>query len=289
MWRTMLVGVFSLTLLIGVSPAVVAAMVGGSGGSPFVADCGTDSVLVGIKGRAGLLLDRIQAECVRVNNQGKWGGNFFTKGPFGGHGGAPFAFRCPQNSAVRRATVTYGPVPYIVSISVGCSDLNSDGTVSAIFVGGSATYGPQGAVNVATTPGRQSKVFECPSGTPMSGIRGRAATYVDRFGVFCRKPVVVQFTASPPQQLSPVGGAAAGPRPTFTWSAVPGATSYHGSVIKIVYGSPGERVASFNSPSTSHTLTNDLPAWPGGFGWAVRACNSLGACTGFRPTSQFTR
>jgi hypothetical protein len=289
MWKTILFGAFSLMLLIGVSPAMVGAMVGGLGGSPFVGDCGTDAVLVGIKGRAGLLLDRIQAECVRVNNQGKWGGNFFTKGPYGGQGGAPFSFRCPQDSAVRRATVTYGPVPYIVSISVGCSDLNSNGTVSALFVGGSATYGPQGALNIATTPGRQSKVFECPPDKPMSGISGRAATYVDRFGVICRSPVVVQFTASPPQHLSPVGGAAAGPRPTFTWSGVPGATSYSGNVIKMVYGQPGELAASFNSTSTSHTLTNDLPIWPGGFAWTVRACNSLGACTGFRPRSQFTR
>lgn len=289
MWRTILVGVFSLILVIGVSPAVVAAMVGGLGGSPFVADCGTNSVLVGIKGRAGLLLDQIQAECVRVNNQGKWGGNFFTKGPFGGQRGTPFTFRCPQNSAVRRATVTYGPVPYIVSISVGCSDLISDGSVSSLFVGGSATYGPQGVVSVATTPGRQSKVFECHPSKPMSGISGRAAAYVDRLGVICRKPVVVQFTASPPQQLSPAGGAAVGPRPTFTWSAVPGATSYHGYLTKFVYGVAGERTASFNSTSTSHTLTNDLPAWPGGFGWTVRACNSLGACTGYRPMSRFTR
>jgi hypothetical protein len=74
---------------------------GGTGGSgPFGFGCGNGEVITGIFGRSGEYVDSIGFRCAWVNANGTIGGSY-TKGPFGGFGGAnAYAASCPVGEAV---------------------------------------------------------------------------------------------------------------------------------------------------------------------------------------------
>jgi hypothetical protein len=73
---------------------------GGSGGSGFTLDCGSDSVLAGVVVRAGTMVDAVEAICVKVNADGSWAGGSVNKGKAGGSGGAPMSLSCDGGWAV---------------------------------------------------------------------------------------------------------------------------------------------------------------------------------------------
>jgi len=60
---------------------------GGSGGSAFNLDCGSDAVLAGVTIRAGTLVDSVEVICVKVRADGSWSGSYASKGKAGGSGG----------------------------------------------------------------------------------------------------------------------------------------------------------------------------------------------------------
>lgn len=139
---------------------------GGTGGSEFTLRCPAGLSLVGIKGKAGWLIDRVQAIC------GTAGGGGQLTATAGGSGGSDFERRCPAGKVVVGLGGRAGW--FIDSLDVQCDD-PLDGQTRQIEelprVGGSggAVFGP---------------AF-CPRNRVGVGLRGRAAMFVDRLQVLC--------------------------------------------------------------------------------------------------------
>lgn len=153
------------------------------GGAGFTLACQDDEVLVGVAGREGNGIDRVQAVCSQVSDEGAWVGTLHKRGAAGGSGGTEFEIRCPANKAVSALGGRSGQ--WIDRLTVYCDGLanmtlwrasSGDGTIagSAGTSGGvlSSGWGPNKCAS--TNPRR-----------PATGLRGLAGSYVDRIGVRC--------------------------------------------------------------------------------------------------------
>ena len=75
--------------------------IGGTGGSPFRVDCGESGVLVGLAGRAGLVIDRVAGLCVKVDPHfGTMIGGVYETAGHGGAGGGTFRRLCPAREVL---------------------------------------------------------------------------------------------------------------------------------------------------------------------------------------------
>lgn len=75
--------------------------IGGNGGSAFRVDCGESGVLVGLVGRAGVVIDRIGGLCVKVDPHfGTMIGGVYETTSHGGPGGVTFRRQCPASQVV---------------------------------------------------------------------------------------------------------------------------------------------------------------------------------------------
>ncbi|MBX2868691.1 MAG: hypothetical protein KTR18_08450 [Acidiferrobacterales bacterium] len=152
---------------------------GGNGGDAFSSICDSNQVLAGIRVRSGFWLDRIQARCVNVS-AGQWVDTPASRTGNGGTGGSPAVTQdCPEDHAV--SGIRGNAAAYVDRIRVRCraltaanrldpTDNNSNG---GPFIGG--TGGTPFAHN-------------CPADMPATGIRGRAAGYVDQIRIRCSNP-----------------------------------------------------------------------------------------------------
>lgn len=163
---------------------------GGGGGSNFSLDCGVDTVLIGVIGRKGEWLDRLQAKCTRVSTDGNWVGGLSTTGTAGGSGGTSFNVTCPTNTAVRGISGRFGW--YVNRLVLRCRPLGALGSNSTISAAGSQS-------------GDQSFGVEyCPDGKLARGFHGRASGYVDRAGLICHTGTTptLQVLAAPSERVA---------------------------------------------------------------------------------------
>lgn len=147
---------------------------GGSGGTSYSLSCGSDKALVGIKGKAGSLVDSVEGFCAQINDDGSWQGTV-QAGFAGGSGGTNFSLYCAPGQAVTGIRGRAGS--YVDQLQIRCGPLGQNGRVLSLGyflsdeaggTGGSA-FGP----------------FDCPDSMPARLIRGRAAKWVDAIGLGC--------------------------------------------------------------------------------------------------------
>ncbi len=190
-------------------PADATPARGGSGGSSFNLDCGSDAVLAGVVLHAGALVDSVEAMCVKVKADGSWSGSSFSKGKAGGSGGGRLNLSCDQNWAVIGIHGRSGAL--VDKLGVRCGKLGVQGNVAKI-VEGNTMRGAGG--------GGGGSPFDdtCPGGQAGRGLRGRSGALIDQIELACHHPAV---PAS--QQAAPVGQARAA-APTSGMQAVAGAT-----------------------------------------------------------------
>ena len=144
---------------------------GGGGGNSFSLDCGDAGVLVGVSGRSGQWLDRLQARCTKISTQGNWVGDVFTTESAGGTSGTSFTRNCPVNTVVKGISGRFGW--YVHRLSLRCEPLGSSGSTSTINAAGSQS-------------GDQSFNLEsCANGRPARGFHGKAGGYIDSAGLIC--------------------------------------------------------------------------------------------------------
>lgn len=163
------------------------AAAGGNGGSEFSLSCPGGLALVGIKGKAGALIDRVQAICGTVE------GSAQTTTSAGGPGGTDFERKCPVGKVVVGLGGRAGA--YVDSLDVQC-DFPPNGTRRIVEVFPRAG-GPFGAVF--------GPVF-CPNDRVGVGLQGRASWFVDRIQLQC----AVYDAASPTSWLSDTVGGSGG-------------------------------------------------------------------------------
>lgn len=176
--------------------AMQTELLGGGGGTPFIAPCPQGFYLVGLMGRTGAWVDRISPVCA------PWLGAQHTFGPIttgqvhgSSNGGQPVRRVCPIGAAIVRWETSYtrtgqSGIAFVASITATCLSIERPGTGQTIQVGSlPEEHGPLHApaqFNVTGVPA------ECPADQIGVGVHGRAGLFVDRIGLICGpKPVPV--------------------------------------------------------------------------------------------------
>jgi hypothetical protein len=160
------------------------ALVGGTGGTSYRIKCPSGSVLVGFEAHVGQWIDGILAlQCQQVKADGTLGVVTRSSGAAGGSMGSIVSGRCPAGSVIASYRGRYGQ--YVHQIYGHCFswkatrrfDRYAEKTPAA-SVGG-ALHPPGATMN----GGECTKPYQ-----PAVGIYGRAAMYLDSFGLICDEP-----------------------------------------------------------------------------------------------------
>jgi len=182
MLRTLFAALAALPILATSDlPPQYLPVLGGSGGNAFSRDCGTGRVLTGVRYRSGMFIDAIGLQCRPVLSDGSLGPESTVGTLVGGGGGSTGAASCPSGQVVTALRVLYGS--YTGDMLVTCQPWHA----------GTRSFSKTGdyAFNVGTifTPGLTDASEACESTKqPGSGLRGRAAVYVDAIGLVCDEP-----------------------------------------------------------------------------------------------------
>lgn len=154
---------------------------GGAGGSAFTISCPEWKVLVGVRGRHGIYLDRIEPICVILTASGTWREAPVTEGGVaGGSGGQYFEIRCPMNQAVSGIQGFAGA--FINQLRLRCRPLGAD----KLLTGTSSLQD-----YVAGGSGGAAYSRNCNNRLPGHGFTGRAGSYIDRLALVCDVPRTV--------------------------------------------------------------------------------------------------
>ena len=150
---------------------------GGSGGVAFERSCGAGKVLTGFRYRTGMFLDAVGLLCRPVYADGTLGPETSVGTLAGGGGGTSSAHGCAAGGVVTGVTIHAGT--FINGIHVTCMH----------WLAAERRYALEdfGWFFGTTVPYPKKEACESDR-QPAHGIRGRAATYVDAFGVVCDEP-----------------------------------------------------------------------------------------------------
>jgi hypothetical protein len=165
------------------------------GGALFSFTCGTDKVMVGVSGGAGMWVNRVSGICRQVNRAGEWiGGDSSTNATATG-GGSDFKLKCERNSAVAALGGRSGQ--WLDRLQVYCRTLGVNGQLTGALVlakdGVNTTAGGGPGINAFGPIG-----YECASNRPARILRGRHGSVagtpsIDRIGLDCQVPTVLKL------------------------------------------------------------------------------------------------
>jgi hypothetical protein len=171
-------GVAAVALLTVSNPAparTIFPIKGGSGDAGFQDRCPANQYLIGLAGRAGLFVDRVQIICSPILPDGTHGTAYYGP-PHGGTGGAAQEFSCNANAFVSGVQFYYYQAhPKVFDVQLSCRTMQGQGTT--------LNFGsPQGVsfVNDNTAESQQ-----CASDELASGLAGRYGTNVNALGLLC--------------------------------------------------------------------------------------------------------
>jgi len=272
--RSVLLGLSFASFSITTATAQNTSSAGGSGGTSFSYKCPEGMVLVMIRGYAGQWIDQIEGICRQPDiATGSWstatGGTGI--GPAGANhvGTASREAKCDPGYAMKEFNGSAGW--YVHSISSTCYKLGASARTGTTTKYGGQMYGGSQATPYGP--------YKCPDSKPAIGIFGRAATYVDRFGLICG-----YIMPSTPVLISPASGTdVTTKRPTFDWDDARFITKSYKICINTSAGAScsqsGTISATTNTTTTQWAPTTDLPYTRGDIVyWRVEACNDSG-CT----------
>lgn len=163
---------------------------GGSGGITYNRRCAAGSVLTGVIGVSGDWMDAVGAICSQVRSDGTLG-TPSSSSLAGGDGGTSGTTerRCNPGHLVTSVQVKHGLVlvgqlRVVLNLTVICSAWDPAArtwsTAQPQFLAG---------FNSGTGNSSRTDIAACASQRqPATGIHGRAARYLDSFGVYCNEP-----------------------------------------------------------------------------------------------------
>lgn len=185
----MLLFVIALTLPVLVGATTDLGPYGSSGGNAFRAECPRGSYLVGLQGKAGDWVDRIEMLCASWMHSGQIFGPSSVVGSFGDSRGGRTTFgNCNDGSVKNRAihswsvTVLRSDKPFVNKLGVQCVALGPPGPPGT-FVFGSSSAPSNRPFNEPFGLSNPDQV--CPVGEAAVGIHGRAGLFLDAVGLIC--------------------------------------------------------------------------------------------------------
>jgi len=151
-------------------------------GSTYRVGCGDGKVMIGVRGKMGMFLGKLEALCRPISTEGAWLGSTTSSSESGGAGGIypivpqPFSITCPDGTAVEGLSGRFDG--FVVRITINCfsqapiaSGIGVTRTISAPLHAG------------ASTPWSEDR---CPESKPARGIHGRFTTAgVRSIGLVC--------------------------------------------------------------------------------------------------------
>jgi hypothetical protein len=167
--------------LLGLSVIVFAVdytgIAGSSGGTAYELSCGSGRALVGIKGKAGSFIDKVQGVCAQINYDGSWQGSTSVTGSAGGSEGTDYNLTCPSGYAI--SGIKGKAASYIDQLYVLCQALTSNGKINTYK--SQIWKGPAGS-----TGGYSFGPLICTDNSiPARMIKGKAGIWVDSIGLGC--------------------------------------------------------------------------------------------------------
>ncbi len=181
--------------------------VGGGGGTAFFDACPIGYVGTGLNIRYGNWLDQIQLICRKLNLDGTLGATATTPAR-GGGGGVPATGHCANNQIM--AGQMFHASTWISRVGTPCA------TAARL------KYATGGDDSWLFMPGNSTGPFSftaCPAGQAITGISGRAGSWVDQLGFKCGKLDDVKSTVNANQgftyQVSNVRINGSGPSSTL--------------------------------------------------------------------------
>lgn len=164
--------------------------IGGHGGSGFRAGCGESGVLVGLVGRAGVVVDRIGGLCVKVDPHfGTMIGGVYETTSHGGPGGVTFRRQCPAHQVVVGLTGDTKDMfgwTVVRSLQVVCRELSIRGEIMTVQSTAKSLYWDPSTVKedllVCETYARDRAWEWSRMGLALEGSTG---DYVDRVRLVC--------------------------------------------------------------------------------------------------------
>lgn len=248
---------------------------GGSGGTYYTLDCPSNRVLVGIRGRAGSLIDGIRGVCAKVSYNGSWSGGTTNTTYRGGSGGTSFSRVCASGYAVSGISGRKGSL--VDQVRIYCRKLvnaSSAGLKHAGRLTGSRT----GLSSVGGGGGTAFGRYDCLDNMPGRGLRVRAGTYLNRIQLYCRVGSTLPSTPSlsSPAQHANLGGTK---RPQLRYTGGYKATRRTVMICPSNANSGycrsgASNTISFTGGETAASVPRDLAA--GQYKWHVTASNSVG-------------
>ena len=211
----------ALLLPAGASAAQFSGQAGGGGGQPFTLTCGDGRALIGIRGRAGDVVDSIRGVCAQLDELGAVTAVSTTAVTGGSGGEYDYELRCPSSQVV--TGLRGRAASFLDEVSLVCArmaTLNSgvvdpagrtDGDVAGIVDRGRSNallFASAGEGN-----GGAPFTLNCPGTLPARGLQGRSAALVDRIGLVCDAVTIAPVLPPPPLSLGATAGVIAGLRP----------------------------------------------------------------------------
>jgi hypothetical protein len=168
---------------------------GGTGGQSFYLMCPPNTVLVGVRGRAGTLVDFIDPTCAETDVNGNWSSRTNNAGVAGGSGGNSFELLCPNNLVVAGMRGRSGTL--VDSLRLVCQPF-----YNGLFQDGRGAVPDRNRTRetdaIGGTGGDPFSVT-CGSQEPAVGFTGTAGQFVDRIALICNKPR--KFGGTPPARV----------------------------------------------------------------------------------------
>jgi hypothetical protein len=158
-------------------PLVVLPRVGGEFGSPVPQLCESGSVVVGIHGGAGGLLDSIAPICAELSADSTFDDDVAME-RVGGGGGEPYRERCEPGSVV--VGIRGGAGDLVDRVAIGCLP-------AAVALDPSSTAEPVYSEGVGGDGGRAYEA-RCPPGSVVGGLTVAAGRVLDSLTVECVAP-----------------------------------------------------------------------------------------------------
>lgn len=158
-------------------------------GSSFSLDCGDGKVLIGLAGRSGAAINRLQPRCISVTNNGFWIGNeSLPTAAAGASSGQFISTICPRDTAIVGLDGRY--TTSINRLGLYCRSL-----APPVFgsVNNNVTL-----VVAGTVLGSQSFAATfCAANKPARGFHGHAGNSVNRLGLICHTGTTPNAQALP--------------------------------------------------------------------------------------------